>query len=453
MSQSKIQFQSQKTQLAKPWLRQLPCLVATLALSGLSALPVLSQTLSEKIVGMEKLLEQEFETYFGQDLAEVTQTPEEIAVTLQRIGKETGSKPAVLWVIPHEKFLHLVLITPGSKPIVKDFTEMPKATLLPIVAAFHREIYNSARGNKMTASQELYKWIVEPFEAEYLQAEGIDTILFCLGDGVRSLSLAALYDGKQFLLEKYSLTSIPAFNLIQTNYQSLKHGKILAMGQSKFKDQSPLPGVPTELSNILWELEKARPPKERWQGKSFLNKKFTVSRLQKMLSRESPNVVHLATHAAFLPGKPDDSYIQFWDKKLGLDELNKIKWSKPPLELLVLSACGTAIGDNQAELGFAGLALKSGVKSVVASLWSVNDLATLVLMSEFYRQLGKTSTKAEAIRQAQLRMLRGEVGMEGEQLRLSRGTLPLPEALRQSEKIDFSAPYYWAAFTMVSSPW
>lgn len=444
---------SGETEFVKRWITRLACLGATSALAGFSHLPAMSQTLSEKVLAMESRLEKEFEDYFGENLVDVTQTPDQISQTLQRIGQQTRTKPAVLWAIPRKDHLHLVLITPAGKPIVKDLYDVPLAKLRGVVDAFHLEMHGSPIKGKMIAAQQLHSWMIKPFEAEYLQAEGIDTLLFCLGNGLRSVPLAAIHDGKRFLLEKYSVTRIPAFNLIQTNYVSLQQGQILAMGESKFQEQPPLPAVPTELSTILREMRSARPIKYRWQGQSFLNEDFTLANLQQRVKIQHPNIVHLATHAMFKPGKPDNSYIQLWDTKLRLNNIRTVDWGSPSLELLVLSACRTAIGDDQAELGFAGVALKSKVKTVLASLWNVSDEGTLVLMSEFYRQLGATSTKAEALRQAQLRMLRGEIRVEGNQLILSRGSIPLPAELTGKVSNDLSAPYYWAAFTLISSPW
>lgn len=164
-------------------------------------------------------------------------------------------------------------------------------------------------------------------------------------------------------------------------------------------------------------------------------------------------MVHLATHAVFQPGEPDNSYIQLWDARLQLNHIRQIDWGSLPVELLVLSACRTAIRDDEAELGFAGLALELGAKSVLGSLWDISDAGTLALMNKFYRQLGTTSTKAEALQQAQLRMLRGEVQVEGDRLLLSQSAIPLPSELRHEATDDLSAPYYWAGFTMISSPW
>ncbi|MEM6436386.1 MAG: CHAT domain-containing protein, partial [Cyanobacteria bacterium P01_D01_bin.115] len=146
-------------------------------------------------------------------------------------------------------------------------------------------------------------------------------------------------------------------------------------------------------------------------------------------------------------------YIQFWDQRLGLDQLRELQLNNPPLDLLVMSACRTALGDTSAELGFAGLAVQAGVKSALASLWQVSDLETAGLMTEFYTQLSQQPYKAEALRQAQLAMLRGEVTVTDGVLQWNGGSQPLPADLVNLRFGDTRHPYYWAAFTLVGSPW
>ena len=425
----------------------------SIAIAALSTLPAHAQTLSEKVLAMEQGLEQDFADYFGESTQQVSQGPAEIAATLARLGAETGTNPAVLWVIPRGDHLHLVLLTAKGQPIIRDLYDVPDDELRRVVNDFMLETSSVVPRRTRPAAQQLYQWMIEPYENEFLAAEGIDTLLFCLGNGVRGLPLAALYDGDQFLIEKYSLTRIPAFNLIQTDYTTLRPGNILAMGASEFQAQEPLPAVPTELSSILAELRGTRLEGEIWQGRSFLNQAFTLPNLRLWLRAQSPTVVHLATHAVFEPGNPANSFIQLWDRQLSLEDMGQINWNSPQLELLVLSACRTAIGDDQAELGFAGLALQSGVKSALASLWNVDDAGTLALMNEFYRHLGQTPTKAEALRQAQLALLRGEVRFEADRLLLTRGTVALPAGLEVSTDGDLSSPYYWASFSLISSPW
>ena len=130
-------------------------------------------------------------------------------------------------------------------------------------------------------------------------------------------------------------------------------------------------------------------------------------------------------------------------------------WNEPAVDLLVLSACRTAMEDRNAELGYAGLAVAAGVKSALASIWYVSDEGTLGLMTEFYSHLNNVKIKAEALRQAQLAMLRGDVVIVDGELRGSgtRGVLKLPSELANIKEKKFSHPYYWAGFTMVGSPW
>ncbi len=436
-------------------LNKLIALGISLIISGLTPFSALTQTasVSEKMLQMEQGLEKEFEDYFGENMAEVSQSSEEIAKTLSRVGKETGTNPAVLWVMPKEDHLHLVLLTPGETPVVKDLYDVPLSLLIKTAKTLQENINSPLDKNYLKSSQQLHKWIIEPIEKEFLQGRKIDTLLFCVGAGLRGLPLAALHDGEQFLIEKYSLSHIPAFNLINTEYRPMKSGQILAMGASEFQNQNPLPAVPVELANITWELRSQLKPEEKWQGKTFLNRQFTLQNLKDNLNQESFNIVHLATHAEFAQGKPENSYIQFWDTRLKLSEINQINWNKPPVELLVLSACETAVGDSEAELGFAGLALKSGVKSVLASLWYISDPGTLALMNEFYRQLAIAPTKAEALRQTQLAMIKGKVRFQDGKLLYSRGSVPLPVKLGVSNQLDLSHPFFWASFTLISSPW
>ena len=416
-------------------------------------------TVSEKVMKMEQRLEKEFEVYFDRHLSEVSKTGNDIAQKLLEISQKSNIRPAVFWAIPESEYLHLVFISPGKKPLVQDISSIERETLIRTVKSFHSEITNPKTlftDSYLNLAQQLYQLIVKPFAAN-LQAEEIDTILFCLGKGLRTLPIAALHDGNQFLVEKYSLAIIPAFNLIDSNYTPIEKGRILAMGASEFPTQSPLPAVPVELSIIvdenLMENISTQNLSGGWPGKLFLNQDFTLENLKNQLSSQSFNIIHLATHADFQPGKPENSYIQFEDTQLHLDEIKDISWNDPPAELLVLSACKTAVGDEDVELGFAGLALQAGVQSALASLWYVNDIGTLALMSEFYEQLKTAPTKAETIRQTQIKMIQGDVRLTNNKLKFSRGEISLPQNLQILGETDFSHPFYWSGFTLISSPW
>ncbi|MGK7872047.1 MAG: CHAT domain-containing protein [Xenococcaceae cyanobacterium] len=411
---------------------------------------VTSENLAEVVERIEKKWEDQYEEYFGEDFVNLSLTASQISQKLSQLNIQTGKKPAVLWAIPQPEQLKLVLITPGNQPISKNIQAANRESLLKVVQEFHQEISNPFKihtrpTSYLPAAQQLYQWMIAPIQSN-LEAQEIDTLLFCLGAGLRSLPFAALHDGQSFLVEKYSLTRIPAFNLTQTSYSNIRNAKVLAMGASEFTNQPNLPGVEVELSTITPQL---------WQGVAMLNEDFTVANLQSQHQEQLFEIIHLATHAEFKPGKPSNSYIQFSDTQLGLDQIRQLNWNSPPVELLVLSACKTALGDGEAELGFAGLALQSGVKSALASLWGVSDIGTMALMNEFYQQLKISPIKAEALRQAQIAMIQGQVYLEQGELQSSRGSVSLPPELTELnlEGQNLSHPYYWAAFSMIGSPW
>jgi filamentous hemagglutinin family protein len=423
----------------------------------------------------------------------------EIRNTLQEIEKATGVKPAVIYVsfvpqeiqpevpssqskslvelqepetiwqsnsqrfsvnhlvqgqgLPQENLikqesdqLELILVTANGEPIRKRVTGTTRKQVLSSAQAFRREVTDPSKTHTkryLAKAQQFYQWMIAPLEAD-LQAQGIQNLAFILDAGLRSMPVAALHDGQEFLIEKYSIGLMPSLSLTDTRYVDIKNTQLLAMGESIFADQNPLPAVPVEVSIIT---------KNLWSGKSFLNEAFTLDNLKSQRAATPFGIIHLATHGEFQPGAINNSYIQLWDTKLRLDQLRQMGWNDPPVELLVLSACRMAVGDQEAELGFAGLATQAGVKSAVASLWYVSDEGTLGLMTEFYQQLRTAPIKAEALQKAQIAMLKGQVRLEQGQLRWSGGGLSLPPELSEFGNRNLSHPYYWSAFTMIGNPW
>ncbi|MGB3694201.1 MAG: CHAT domain-containing protein, partial [Spirulinaceae cyanobacterium] len=295
----------------------------------------------------------------------------------------------------------------------------------------------------LVPSQQLYQWLLAPLEEE-LQAQGINNLAFILDAGIRSIPVAALHDGEQFVLEKYSLGLMPSLSLTDTRYVDVKNMEVLAMGTETFSDLPDLPAVPIEIKTIANNL---------WPGKSLLGDKFTPGNLKSERANVPFGIIHLATHAEFNAGKPNNSYIQFWDQKISLDQLRQLGLNKPAVELMVLSACRTAVGSVESELGFAGLANQAGVKSALGSLWTVSDEGTLGFMATLYEQLKVAPIKAEALRQAQLAMIRGEVKLQDGKLITPEIEIPLPENLAALGDENLNHPYYWSAFTMIGSPW
>jgi filamentous hemagglutinin family protein len=402
------------------------------------------------ILQIEQMRSREIANQFGVNAEPERLSGESIQASLSKIAQQTGKKPAVIYVVSRPDRLELVLLTPDGAPIFKSIPEANSQALRQqvkgLIAGVSRRPDEATANNYLAASKQLYQWLVAPLLAD-LEKQKIDTLAFSLDPGMRSLPLAALHDGKQFLVQKYSLGLIPSINLTDTTYQNINHFSVLAMGASQFKDPKvvPLPAVPVELSSITQDKG----------GHSFLNQDFTLNNLKSQQNKGGFGIIHLATHGSFDPSKPSNSYIQLWDGKLRFEQLREL--GKEHLELLVLSACETAFGNQDAELGFAGLAVQSGVKSVLASLWQVDDAGTLGLMSEFYRQLNLqgATVKAEALRQAQISMIDGDLHVERGQLRsISRGgdAVNLPQA-NEEAKVNLAHPYYWASFTMVGSPW
>ena len=385
--------------------------------------------LTKKVLQMERDREKEFEDYFEEDLASVSKTADETAQELARLSRETNTRSALLYVIPRKTHLHLVLITPNGTPIVKDLYEVTDPLLFKTARNFHQSILRLDNQSAQEAGLKLHSWIIAPYEKELSDAN-IDLILFCLGNGIKDLALPALYDGNQYLIETYAISRIPAFNLIDTQYRPFKSGSLLAMGASHFQNkQVPLlPGSKRELQALESSLKSSKQSRF-WTVERLENRSFTQARINKQLKTTPHSALHISTHAQFQAGKANESYLQLWDKKLRLTDLNEVDWDASKADLIVLSACQTAIGDTNSANGFAGIALKAGVPSAIGTLWSVNDRASATLMKNFYASLPESSTKAQALQTAQQLIL--DIKLQGIQ----------------------TAPYYWAGFSLISSPW
>ena len=355
---------------------------------------------------------------------------------------QTQAQPTHL--LSNAGHLELFLVTAKGSVVLKSVFGARPDMVLAIANTFRKEVVKPS-GNYLASGQQLYQWLVKPLESE-LQARKINNLVFLADVGLRSLPFAALHDGKKFLVETYSLGLMPTLSLTDTRYVPIKETQVLAMGQSQFADPTlaALPATTFETSTIAQTL---------WRGRSFQNEGFTLENLRSQRQRQPFGIIHLATHAKFEPGEIQNSFIQLWDAKLQLNQINKLGWNNPSVELAVLSACQTALGDEKAELGFAGFAVQAGVKSALASLWYVDDGGTLGLMTEFYQQLKTAPIKAEALKKAQLAMLRKQVRLEKGQLHWTGGVLTLPPELQELSNSNLSDPYYWSGFTMIGSPW
>ncbi|MFZ9739238.1 MAG: CHAT domain-containing protein, partial [Prochlorotrichaceae cyanobacterium] len=365
-------------------------------------------------------------------------TPEKMLAQLEEDGSPNDA-------------LEAMILTASGEPVLRRLP-VTRSRILQFASFLYPEISapSSFESDRyLVFAQRMYRELILPLE-EVLTEAGIDSLLLSLDQGLRLFPWGALYDGEQFLIEKYSMGITPSFSLTNTTYVTLQERSALIMGASDFAEQAPLPAVPAELASIAQQLGA--------EG-YFINEDFTLDNLKQAREDASPGIIHLATHGDFSEGNLDNSYIQLWgDERLYLNQMQELEWfTNPPVELLVLSACRTAFGSTEAELGFGGLAVNAGVRSALASLWYVSDAGTLALMNEFYQQLRdpEVKTKAEALRQAQIAMIRGNINITGNVLRggtRSPYGVELPDNL-VPDNTDLQHPYYWAAFTLIGSPW
>ena len=366
----------------------------------------------------------------------------------QYLGRNTAALGIDLEGVNDTDELELLVVTAKEDPVRVRIPGATRAKVLPLARQFRLEVSDRRKvrtKSYLEPAQALYQFLVQPIEAT-LKERKVQNLTFLMDAGLRSTPVAALHDGQQFLVQKYSLGLMPSLSLADTRYVDLRNVQVLAMGSAEFTDAPPLPAVSTEITTVAQDL---------WKGKSFLNQDFTLENLKAQRQQTPFGIVHLATHGEFQAGSPANSYIQFWNGKLSLEQLRKVGLSDPPVDLLVLSACRTALGDADAELGFAGVAVQTGVKSVLGSLWYVSDLGTLALITEFYQQLQQAPIKSEALRQAQIALLSSQITVVDDKLleQQHQRAIPLPASLVNTEDSNLSHPYYWAAFTLVGNPW
>ena len=398
---------------------------------------------SNIIYTVERNWERDYERYFNRNFYSRNRSAIKISKHLQNIKQETGINPAVIWAVPKKSFLQLMLITPEEQFVVQKSRGGNKQELNKRIVELEKGIADFDSLNYLPPARLIYHWMFRPLEP-YLEAEQIDTLLLCTGASLRSLPFAALHDGEDFLIEKYNIARIPAFNLTDTEYTNRTEKSVLAMGASEFAELPSLPGIAVELETIVPKL---------WSGTKLVNQAFTVENFKQAHESGNFDIVHIASHSRFFPGSPKNSYIQFSDRKLTLDQIDDLQLNSPQVDLLVLSSCETALGNKDAEFGFAGLAMQAGVKSALASLWSVSDAGTVALMSEFYQQLKSTLIKSEALRKAQINLLKGEIFVEDTEIKGLDIAVNLPSTVKQNKPINFKHPYYWSGFTIIGNPW
>src|SRR4028118_1301980 len=321
-------------------------------------------------------------------------------VTLEHKDKES----AVIYPIILKNSLEVIIKFPGLDQLKHYRTNIDSKIVKNALIKLRQQIVepDQPKIKKLNGLLEnIYSWLLKPARTD-LDKNNVKTLVFVLDGELRNIPMAALYDGSRYLIESYSLVLAPGLKLIDARQLKLENIKILMAGISEARQNFPaLPNVKIELKEI------------QSQGPSILllNSEFIDSSLRAKINLNESRIVHLATHGNF-SSNAEDTFIINWDKRININELNQLlqtrnKQQFKPIELLVLSACQTATGDNRATLGLAGVAVRAGARSTLASLWNIRDDSTSVLMKQFYKELiTNKRTKAEALRQAQLFLLK-----------------------------------------------
>ncbi len=362
-------------------------------------------------------------------LAELDNFFQDACITIQstqidKVVDDVNPVTAVFYSIILPDSLEIIIKLPHSDELRHYTTYKPKVEVEKTLEALRQKLEQRYTfRDREELSQEVYNWIIKPAIAD-LEQSNVKNLVFVMDGSLQNIPMAALYDGKQYLIEKYSVALSPGLQLLAPKQKRRRLEALIAGLTESRLGFSSLSNVATELQQI----ESIIPSKQ------LINQSFTSINIEQQVSAVSFPVVHLATHGKF-SSKLEDTYILAWNDKIKIKQLREILQTReqvvgrsnrvpPPIELLVLSACETATGDKRAALGLAGVAVRSGARSTLASLWQVDDKSTSVLMSEFYRQLTQDAnlSKAEALRRAQEFVLK-----------------------------DKEHPFYWAPYVLVGN--
>lgn len=334
---------------------------------------------------------------------------------------DIDARAAVFYPIILADRLVTIVRLPGQP--LKSY-ESPAVTPAELAETIKRLRLSLAQPNTrrfLTEAQSLYDWLIRPIEAELRTAEA-DTLVFVPDGGLQNVPMAVLHDGEQYLIEQYGISITPGLELVSSEQTDFDRFGVLAVGLSESRQEFiPLPFVETEIAQINQLVS---------ESQTLLNEGFTSDALETLLGAKPLPIVHMATHGQF-SSRLDETFLLTWDDRIGIHQLGSmletVELSRSgPIELLVLSACETATGDDRAALGLAGVATRSGARSTLATLWRISDATTATFMEAFYEALlDPNVTKAEAVRQAQLSILKGPA--------------------------DEQHPYFWAAYVLVGN--
>ena len=327
-------------------------------------------------------------------------------------------RAAALYPIILPDRLEIILSLP-HQPLQHYSVPVSQATLEATIAQLRQTIVIRSRRTFYEPATQLYSWLIEPV-IEQLTQQQIKTLVMIPDGALRNIPIAALYDGNHYLIEQYDLVLNPGLQLLDPRPLKDEQIQALAVGLTQQReDFAALDYVGQELAQI----------KSQVKSSVLIDEEFTTEAFQEKITYSDYPIVHIATHGQF-SSSLENTFLLAWNDRINLNQLHQIlqvRRQKPEkaIELLVLSACETASGDDEAALGLAGMAIRAGAKSTIATLWSINDQATAELMNILYQKLTDQSlSKAAAIRQAQLSLLQNP---------------------------QYDHPFYWAAYTIIGN--
>lgn len=332
---------------------------------------------------------------------------------------QAQTKSAIVYpIILHDR-LEMILSIPGQ-PLQRYTTTISQSEVETTLDKLRQNLekpITAPEGKQL--GKKVYDWLIQPISTE-LDQQKIETLVFVLDGALRNVPLSTLYDGQRYLIERYSLALSPGLQLLDPQPLQNRSLKAIAAGLTEARHGfSALANVNSELKELQTEIT----------SQVLLNQTFTSSKLREQVQALPFPIVHLATHGQF-SSNADETFVLAWDKPIKVNELSQLLRDREDLqtqaiELLVLSACETAEGDQRAALGLAGVAVQAGARSTLASLWSLDDESGALFIRQFYRELAKGNvSKAEALRQAQITLLRSS---------------------------DFRHPRYWAPYVLLGN--
>jgi CHAT domain-containing protein len=332
----------------------------------------------------------ELQDYFKDDCVEVNQA------RIQPID-HVAPQTAIIYPIVFQDRTDILMSLGGT--IKRITVPISEHHLTQTIDRFRALLEKRTTHQYLPHAQALYTLLLKPLEPS-LNEFNIHTLVFVPDGALRTIPMAALHDGQQFLIQKYAIATTPGLTLTDAHSLDREQVHLLSIGLTEgVQGFTPLPNVHQEIQDI----------QTLFGGTALVDKDFLARNIEREMKQEEFTIVHIASHGKF-DKNPLDSYVLAYDQKLTMTRLGELmglfQFRQTPLDLLTLSACETAVGDERAALGLAGVAIKSGARSALATLWFINDQASSILVQRFYAQLKQSShSKAEALQQAQISLL------------------------------------------------